>query len=219
MIGQCKKTKPNTGIKLNESHYAKETFKINNELLNYLSKHISISSELEKIIVHSSNIKKYKKGTILLKEGDISNESYLILKGCMRSYLIKDGEDKTIEFYTEEEPVTSMTYGKKEPSTHYLECIEDTIANVNTPEYEHAMFEKFPQFESVCRIMGEVMMSNYREKFTRYKMTNPEDRYLDLLQTRADLVQRAPQYQIASYLGLTPQSLSRIRKRLIKKFG
>jgi len=126
-----------------------------------------------------------------LKEGDNSNESFLVLKGCIRSYLVKDGEEKTIEFYTEQKPVTSMTYGENEPSQHYLECIEDTIANVNTPEYEHEMFEKSPQFESVCRIMGEVMMSNYREKFTNYKMTTPEDRYLNLLRNRPDLVQRA----------------------------
>ena len=190
---------------------------MNNELLIYLSKHISLSDELKDIIVQSSNIKTYKKGTILLKKDEISNEAFFVLKGCMRSYLLKDGEEKTIEFYTEEEPVTSMTYGKKEPSHHYLECIEDTIVNVSTPEYEEEMFQKFPQFESVCRIMGEVMMANYQEKLTNYKMTNPEERYLNLLQTRPDLIQRAPQYQIASYLGLTPQSLSRIRRRLVDK--
>lgn len=190
---------------------------MNNELLKYLSKYIPLSDELSQIVIESSNIKKYKKGTFLLKEGQISNESFLVLKGCIRSYLIKDGEEKTIEFYTEEEPVIAITYGKNETSPHYLECIEDAVLNVNTPEYEKEMFKKFPQFESVCRIMGEVMMANYQEKLTSYKMTNPEDRYLNLLENRPDLVQRAPQYQIASYLGLTPQSLSRIRKRIYDK--
>jgi len=190
---------------------------MNNELLNFLSKHIEVSKELETIIVQSSNIKKYKKGTILLKEGNVSTESFLVLKGCIRSYLIKNGEEKTLEFYTEEEPIISMTYEKKEPSPHYLECIEDTIANVNSSEYEEKMFQKFPQFESVCRIMSEVMLANFQEKFNNYKMATAEDRYLNLLQTRPDLIQRAPQYQIASYLGLTPQSLSRIRKRLTNK--
>jgi len=188
-----------------------------NELVNYLSKHISVSIELEKIIIQSSNIKEYKKGTILLKEGDISNESFLVLKGCIRSYLIKNGDEQTIEFYTEAEPVITMTYGTDEPSHQYLECFEDTIVNVNTPKYEREMFLKYPEFEGVCRIMGEVMMANYQKKFTNYKMTTPEERYLILLQTRPDLVQRVPQYQIASYLGLTPQSLSRIRQRLINK--
>lgn len=190
---------------------------MSNELLQYLAKHISLPEALQKIVVQSSNIKKYKKGTILLKEGDISNESFLVLKGCIRSFLIKDGEEQTIEFYTEVEAVIAMTYGKNEPSKHYLECIEDTIVNLNTPEYEKEMFEKFPQFEGVCRIMGEVLMANYQNKFTIYKMATPEDRYLSLLQARPNLVQRVPQYQIASYLGLTPQSLSRIRKRLSTK--
>lgn len=190
---------------------------MNNELLSYLSRHLSVSEELQNIIVQSSNIKKYKKGTILLKEGQISNESFLVLNGCIRSFTIKDGEEQTMEFYTEEEPVVAITYAKNETSQHYLECIEDTIANANTPEYEQEMFLKFPQFERVCRIMGEVMMSNYQKKFTNYKMATPEDRYLNLLQARPDLLQRAPQYQIARYLGLTPQSLSRIRKRLMNK--
>jgi CRP-like cAMP-binding protein len=188
-----------------------------NELVKYISNHLKVSEELEKIIIESSNIKRYKKGSILLKENNISKESYLVLKGCLRSYLIKNGEEKTIEFYTEGQPISPNNYAKNIPSGHYLECIEDSIVNVNTPEFEAEMFQKHPQFESVCRIIGEVIMTHQQELFTNYKMTNPEDRYIQLTERRPDLIQRVPQYQIASYLGLTPQSLSRIKKRLLAK--
>lgn len=188
-----------------------------NELVKYISNHLTLSVELEKIVIESSNVKSYKKGSILLKENNISNESFLVLHGCLRSYLIKNGEEKTIEFYTEGQPITPKNYAKKIPSGHYLECVEDSIVNVNTPEFEAEMFLKYPQFETVCRIIGEVIITQQQELFIDYKMTNPEERYMQLIDRRPDLIQRVPQYQIASYLGLTPQSLSRIRKRLLAK--
>ncbi|NJB83860.1 Crp/Fnr family transcriptional regulator [Wenyingzhuangia aestuarii] len=187
------------------------------ELVNYISSHMDLPEKLEKIVLDSSNIKKYKKGTLILKEDTIANESFFVLKGCLRSYLLKDGDEKTIEFYTEGQPVVPKNYGKKIPTEQYLECVEETIVNVNSPEHEAEMFQKHPEFESVCRILGEIILEKQQELFVNYKMATPEDRYTHLRNTRPDLLQRVPQYQIASYLGLTPQSLSRIRKRLVDK--
>lgn len=189
---------------------------MNNELVLYLSKYTTLSDEITEIIAESTVIKHYKKGAILLREGEFSNESYLVLKGCVRSYLLADGEDKTLEFYTEEQPILPLSYGKAIPSEHFLECIEDSTLTVNTPEHERDMFLKYPQFESVCRVMTEVMMQRFQESFVNFKTTNPEERYLFLLKNRPYLFQRVPQFQLASYLGLKPESLSRLRKRLVK---
>ena len=188
-----------------------------NELVKYLSKNTSLSDELINIIVESSIIKSYKKGTVLLSEGEPSNECFLVLKGCIRSYLIKAGEEKTIEFYTEEQPVSPINFGKKTPSEHYLECIEDTVACVSTPELESGMFHNYPQIESACRIVTESIIGSYQASFADYRTTSAEERYLKLLKERPELIQRVPQYQLASYLGIKPESLSRIRKRLNKK--
>ena len=187
------------------------------QLVKYISNHMQLSKELEEVILKSSNIRKYKKGTIILNEKSISNESFFVLKGCLRSFVIKDGEEVTIEFYTEGQPIIPKNYGKKVPTEHYLESTEESIVNVNSPEFEAEMFNKYPEFESVCRIIGEIIMDQQQEQFANYKMATPEDRYLHLVNSRPDLLQRIPQYQIASYLGLTPQSLSRIRKRLLEK--
>lgn len=185
-----------------------------NEVEKYLSKHLSLSDELIKIITENTTVKYFKSGTILLSEGELANESYFIFKGCIRSYLLKDGEEKTLEFYTEEQPVASSSYGTKNLSKHYLECIEDTVVSFNTLEHESEMFRKYPQFEFICRRMTELMLTQSQESFTNYKLSTPEDRYLNLLKHRPDLIQRVPQYQIASYLGIKPESLSRIRKRI-----
>ena len=188
-----------------------------NEIYEYLSKYIPITEELEEELSKIEFIKRFEIGTILLEEGRISNECFFIIKGCIRSYYLKDGEEKTTEFYTEEQAVIPSAYGNKIPSEYYLECIEDTIAGVGTPELETEMYQKFPQLESLNRALGEAIMAKTQNTFAEYKMASPEERYLTLLKNRPDLVQRAPQHQIANYLGIKPESLSRIRKRIMNQ--
>jgi len=189
---------------------------MDNEILKYLSKYIKVSKELEDALNRSGFINVYKKGTVLLEEGKVSNECYFIIKGCIRSYCINDGNEITTDFFTEDQSVTPSAYGKNTPSVYYLECIEDTIAGVGTPELETELFQKFPQLESLTRALVEAIMSKQQDTFAEFKMASPEERYLNLLKNRPDLIQRAPQHQIASYLGIKPESLSRIRKRIMK---
>lgn len=187
------------------------------KILKYLSKYTVITKELEQAITESTFIKSFNKGTILLKEGSASNECYFILEGCIRSYFLKDGEEKTIEFYTEEQVVIPSNYGTSIPSRYNLECLEDTIASVGNPELEKETFQKFPQLAFLSGIIAEKIMAMQQESFAKFKTTTPEERYLNVLTTRPDLIQRAPQHQIASYLGIKPESLSRIKKRIINK--
>tara|TARA_R110002050_G_scaffold585_3_gene4221 strand:- start:3660 stop:4235 length:576 start_codon:yes stop_codon:yes gene_type:complete len=190
---------------------------VKNEIIKYLSKYTKITNELEDAITKNTFIKNFKKSTILLKEGDISNECYFLLKGCIRSYIIENGEEKTIEFYTEEQVVTPLNYGNSKPSNYYLECMENVIVSVGNPKLEKETFQKYPQLESLSRVIGEVIMAKNQESFTNFKISNPEKRYLNMLKMRPELIQRVPQHQIASYLGIKPESLSRIRKRIINK--
>ena len=187
-----------------------------NEFVKYLSKHTS-SDELINIIAENIVIEEYKKDALLLREGDRVTKCYLILKGCIRSYVTKDGEEKTIEFYTEEQSVSPPGFGKSNPSELYLECIEDTVVAIGTPEQEVEMFGKYPELESSARVMAEETIENYQSLFADFKLSSAEERYLKLLKERPELIQRVPQYQLASYLGVQPESLSRIRKRLVKK--
>ncbi len=77
------------------------------------------------------------------------------------------------------------------------------------------MFQVFPHFESICRVAVEDELGKNQEKLASYIIKSPEERYLELLETRPDLLDRVPQYQLASYLGIKPESLSRIRKRIM----
>ena len=82
---------------------------------------------------------------------------------------------------------------------------------------EAEIFQKFPKFETMCRILSEELLTKQQITFDEFKTSSPEQRYLNLLQNRPDLVQRVPQHQLASFLGITPQSLSRVRARLMVK--
>ena len=187
------------------------------EILKHLSKYTSITPEMEIAISESTFFKTFKKGSVLLKRGGISKECYFILKGCIRSYFIQDGEEKTVEFYTQEQSVVPVNYGTSKPSALYLECLSDTIVSVGNPKLEKETFKKYPQLESLSRIIAESVIIEQQESHYQFKVSTPEERYLNLLKNRPYLIQIAPQHQIASYLGIKPESLSRIRKRISNK--
>jgi CRP-like cAMP-binding protein len=190
-----------------------------NVLFNFISKYISLTEEEKNTILSLDIFRTLKKGTILLKEGQHSLEGYFVLKGCLRTYYIIDGEEKTTDFYTEMEGVTPNCVVSKQASEYFISCAEDSIITVSNPDMEAEVFEKFPKFESLCRILSEQLISKNQSSFDEFKTSSPEQRYLNLLESRPALVQRVPQHQLASYLGITPQSLSRMRTRLLEKKG
>lgn len=160
-------------------------------------------------------IKQFTKGTILLKEGQISTEAYFVLEGCVRQYYLVDGDEKTSNFFTEEQWVLSMTsFSQQIPSNHYLECCMDSSLVVGNREKEETLYKLFPKLETVSRKVMEKVFAEQQEIVASYTTDTPEQRYLKLLKTRPDLFQKIPQYQIASYIGIKPESLSRMRKRL-----
>ena len=79
------------------------------------------------------------------------------------------------------------------------------------------IFEKYPKFETLCRVLSEELLTKQQINFDEFRTSSPEERYLDLTKKRPDLVQRVPQNQLASYLGIKPQSLSRLKARIIQK--
>lgn len=186
-------------------------------LFDFLSKYVSLTDDEKNAIVSLDIFRSVKKGTTLLKEGQKSKDSYFVLKGCIRTYYVVDGDEKTTAFYTEMEVLTPHCVISKTPSEYYISCIEDTILTVSNPDMEPEMFNKFPKFETLCRILSEELLAKQQIDFDEFKISSPEQRYLNLLQKRPDLIQRVPQHQLASFLGIKPQSLSRLRARILEK--
>lgn len=188
-----------------------------NILFDFMSKYIALTDEEKNAILSLDLFRSVKKGTTLLKEGQRSKDSYFVLKGCIRTYYIIDGEEKTTAFYTEMEALTPPCVISKTPSEYYVSCIEDSILVASNSDMEVEVNSKFPKFEIMCRMLSEELLAKQRIDFDAFKTSSPEQRYLNLLEKRPDLIQRVPQHQLASYLGIKPQSLSRLRARIFEK--
>ncbi len=188
-----------------------------NILFDFISQYVSLTEDEKNALLSLDLFHSVKKGTVLLKEGQKSHESYFVLKGCIRTYYIIDGEEKTTAFYTELDAFTPHCVINKAPSEYFISCVEDSILTISNSDMEKEINSKFPKFESMCRKLSEELLAKQRIDFDQFKTSSPEQRYLNLLQKRPDLIQRVPQHQLASYLGIKPQSLSRLRARVLGK--
>ncbi len=185
-------------------------------LVEIISQLTTLSEEEKSDIENSFPIKTFNKGTYLLKEGQIARDAYLVIEGCVREYKLIDGEEKTTEFYTENQSVINSSSMKDQsPSEINFVCTEETSLTVLNANLEKKLYEKHPRFESFCRDGVEQMMGQKHKKLTEFITLKPEQRYLKLQDERPDLINRVPQYYIASYLGIKPETLSRIRKKLM----
>mgnify|MGYP003644397605 CR=1 FL=1 len=189
-----------------------------NEIVRLISRYLELTNEEASAFAECIPIKSFKKGDILLREGQICRDSYFVIEGCVRKYYIIDGDERTTAFYVEDESIASLqSYTNKTPANHYFECVEDCRLAVLNYEKEQELFKRVPKYEALCRMSMEGDFGEQQEALAKFITSSPEERYKHLLETRPDLLQRVPQYHLASYLGVKPESLSRIRKRLAKK--
>lgn len=185
------------------------------DLQNDLSCRASLTPAEWEAITKDIPIKTFKKGSFLLKEGQVVTTCYSVFKGCVREFYLMDGEERTTEFYTEGDSLSAAASRiQGTPAKQYWECLEATTLSVFTYEKEKELYRRFPRLESLCRIEVEEKFAAYQQAMAIYMNSTPEERYLNLLKNRPDLLDRVPQYQLASYIGVKPESLSRIRGRI-----
>jgi len=185
-------------------------------LIKFMEKYTDFSKEELPEVLGKMVVESYQKGTILLQQGDISRKCYLVLNGCIRQYSCgEDGKETTNNFFTEEQSVTMfISYKLRQPSDYSLSCVEDTTVLIGDMASEEEMYNKFPALQNITRSMLELNFGETQDASARFIAETPEERYRSLAEQRPGLVNRVPQHQLASYLGITPESLSRIKKRL-----
>ncbi len=185
-------------------------------LFQYLKSYTNAPDESLMDVIEQVPIKSFKKGAVLLEQGDISSKCYFVLKGLIRQYSIDvDGNENTSNFYSEKQ--VAAIYNPRcaqEASRYCLTCLEDSILLVGDLNNDTQMYSKYPFLETLVRKMMEETMANTQDEYADLLSSSPEDRYLSLLKKRPGLAERVPQNQLASYLGIQPESLSRIKRRL-----
>ena len=155
----------------------------------------------------------------LFKAGEIGRYIAFVNSGCLRSYTIdKKGAEHVVQFAIEEWWIADLySFLTNEPATYYIDALEDSkVLLLDRPSQEE-LCSQFPQYERFFRLLLE---RNYIANHRRIAATlslSAEERYLFFLQTYPQFLERLPQHQIASFLGIAPESLSRIRRRLVRK--
>ncbi|HNF71552.1 MAG TPA: Crp/Fnr family transcriptional regulator [Chitinophagaceae bacterium] len=174
-------------------------------------------AELE-LLVPYFEYKKLRKKATLLSIGTVSNEVYYLIKGCIRLYCEKDGEELSTYFFTENMFAGSYdSFLSRKPSKVAIETLEPCEVLSLSYQSQTELYSIFPKMNEFVRKALEIRFILLHDLFISYLLNSPEERYLMLIKERPELLQRIPQHQIASYLGITRVSLSRIRNRLAKK--
>ncbi len=152
--------------------------------------------------------------TILLNEGEIANQVFYIKKGCLREWFNKDGKDITFQFFLEGQAVASIdSFISNQPSMYTIESIEpSTIFSLSKEKFEQLQV-LYPEFREDFQEYIFQRFRNYTHLFLSRIKDSPRERYEDLINNHQEIIKRIPQHYIASYLGITPISLSRIRNR------
>jgi CRP-like cAMP-binding protein len=185
--------------------------------VQHFSRISPLSAEEAQAIRESMLCMRFKRGEFLLREGQISIDTYFVLQGCIRQYSLVDGEEKTTDFFTEDQWAISLNgLANFQAAIYNWVAHEDTVVAMGNETQAQAMFQRFPRFETISRQVMEAVFVAQQHKMTSFMTDTPEQRYLKLIAERPNLVQRIPQYQLASYIGIKPESLSRLRKRLAK---
>ena len=186
-----------------------------NRLINYFQKITTLSTEESLILSKSMAFKDFEKGDFLIKEGQYENHSFFVMEGLVRQYKNVSGNEITTNFFTEEQWIISLeNFAEKSASRYNLICAEDTTVVIGDEEKAEKIFKQFPRFEKISRQIMESVFKAQQEQMTSYLTNNPTERYLKLMKERPDIVQRVAQYDIATYIGVKPESLSRIRRKL-----
>ena len=167
---------------------------------------------LEKQFVYREVPRKFS----LIREGEIAHEVYFINKGCLRLYYSKEGDEVTAFIFLENLFATALdSLLQQTPSQQNLETLEDSELLVIDHNNFQRMYAHSVNFQIMGRRVAEQRFINAQHILSSYILDSPEERYQKLLQSQPEWFQRVPQHYLASFLGITPVSLSRIRKRIM----
>lgn len=192
---------------------------MDNYIIDYISQFIKLSEDETQIITKQNLFRFYKKNELLLSEGEYGKDCYFIIQGCVRTYYIKNGEERNTDFFFENQTITPISYQTKQPSQYYLSCLEDCVIAIGNEARNQKLLEKIPNLSSLISQMNASLLIQKTVEFDNFKNHNPEERYLLLLKNKPELLNRIPLYHLATYLGITQISLSRIRNRILEKYS
>lgn len=187
-------------------------------LIANIQRFLPLTDEEKYMILSIMHPKKIRKRQYLLQEGDVSKYSAFVLSGCLRCYFVdQNGFEHILQFAIEDWWITDMmSFASGKTSRLNVDALEDSEVLLLTREDQLALFEKCPKFEKYFRIITENGMISSQQRLLDNLSLPATERYKNFVQKYPLFMQRIPQTQIAAYLGITPEFLSKIRSQISK---
>lgn len=170
-----------------------------------------VEKEFEKILV--------KKGDIILTPGKYVPYQYFVYDGCLRTYFITEaGKEFTLQFAVNDWWISDYTaFFTGEKSMFHIDCVKDAVIYKISKDSMEALYTEVPQIETFFRVKMERFFGSYQKRILSDLALTAEEKYLRFIKSYPDIEKHIKNYHLASYLGITTESLSRVRNELAKK--
>ncbi len=191
--------------KLNINHYLSEVLEIPKDAVSTCTSHYTA--------------KKVAKNEFLLREGEVCNQTLFVEKGLLRMYSIdRNGKEHIIQFAPENWLISdrsSLYFNEK--SKYYIEAVEESEVLLLKNDFFTTINQQFPHTAENNDLLLQKHIRNLQNRVNSLLAETAEERYMNFIKMYPDILLRVPQWMVASYLGITPESLSRVRKELARK--
>ncbi len=189
-----------------------------NKFRAYLEKTLSITDQQFELISKDLRIKTFKKNEVILSQGDLCQKTYFVVDGLLRSYSTDNkGKVHIIQFAPEFWWLSERNGLFNEVADFYIDAPEPTTAIIIPKNYFKDSIVHVPEMQELNNTMLNNSIRFMQKRINMLLSATAEERYLDFIKLYPNLTLRVPQWMIASYLGITPESLSRVRKDLAHK--
>jgi len=187
-------------------------------LINYFNNLIPLNDEEIELVSSYFKPRLYRKRQYVLQEGDVCNQFNFVVRGCLRMYKVDEkGNTHIIQFASENWWMIDIgSFHGRNPSELNIDALEDTMVLQISYDNLIALYTQVAKFDRIFRVLIENNYVTLQNRLLQNISSNAEDRYNSFIEVYPHLSNRLPQTQIASFLGITPEFLSRLRNRRVK---
>ncbi len=184
-------------------------------LISYFDNHLKLNEEEKAFVRNNFFEKRVKRRQFILQEGDVCRLNTFVVEGCFRMYMIDEkGKEHNLQFAAENWWIGDIgSFHSEKPSKLYIEAMENSIILQIRKEDQLRLFVEHPKFNRIFRVFTENALVSFQNRVLQNISSTAEERYLDFIGRYPYLLNRISNVQIASYLGVTPEFLSTIRKK------
>lgn len=186
-------------------------------ILHHVSKDIDLTKEEQEEFLSILSERKTGKKEVLIRPGDSVSSEYYVVRGCLKAYYLdENGDEHIIQFAVEDWWISDFeAFFKEAPAELYLETIEESVLLEIQKDALEVLYQRIPKFERFFRLKTTGAFVSLRSRILSSLQKNSKERYLEFCKAYPNIEKRVANYHIANYLGIQPESLSRIRKELL----